>query len=94
MPVVLVFTQFDLVVSQVLVDIAGGDPQHAIGRAQDMYKEPCRRLFHKHPRLRDVSAEGVSSTYSSYIRCVEGLVDVVGWLQRGRNSVVSSISWL
>jgi hypothetical protein len=79
-PVVLVFTQFDLVVSQVLVDIASGDPQHAIDEAQDMYKESRRRLLHKHPRLRDVPTVVVSSTYSSYIRCVEGLVDTIGWL--------------
>lgn len=65
MPVVLVFTKFDLLVSQVLIDIAGGDTQHherAKARAQEMCEGSCRRLLRKHPR--DVPAEFVSSTCS------------------------------
>ncbi|KAI0246859.1 hypothetical protein BJV78DRAFT_1286034 [Lactifluus subvellereus] len=61
-PVVLVFTKFDLLVSQVLLDTAGGDPryhEHAKARAQDMCEESCRRLLRKHPR--DVPAEIVST---------------------------------
>lgn len=63
MPVVLVFTKFDLLVSQVLLDIAGGDPQyheHAEARAQDMCEESCRRLL-----LKNVPAEIVPSTCST-----------------------------
>ncbi|KAI0246858.1 hypothetical protein BJV78DRAFT_1364569 [Lactifluus subvellereus] len=60
-PVVLIFTKFDLLVSQVLLDTAGGDPryhEHAKARAQDMCEESCRRLLRKHPK--DVPAETVS----------------------------------
>ena len=70
MPVVVVFTKFDLVVSQVLFDIAGGDAQHherARARAHRMYEDSCRGLFHKDPR--DVPAEIVSGTFISYLLC-------------------------
>ena len=65
MPVVLVFTKFDVVVSQVLFDIAGGDAQHherAWARARTLYQESCHRLFHKDPG--GVPAEIVSGTLS------------------------------
>lgn len=77
MPLVLVLTQFDLVVSRVLFDIAGGDPQHherAKVKAQDMVEASCSRL------LRDVPVEIISSTYPSYVRSMEGLFDSFGWL--------------
>ncbi|KAI0246861.1 hypothetical protein BJV78DRAFT_1286036 [Lactifluus subvellereus] len=60
-PVVPVFTKFDLLVSQVLLDIADGDPryhEHAKARAQDMCEESCRRLLRKDSK--DVPAEIVS----------------------------------
>jgi hypothetical protein len=66
-PVVLVFTKFDMVVSQVLFDIADGDAQQherARTRAITIYEESCRRLFRKEPR--DVPAEIVSGTRSLY----------------------------
>ena len=62
MPVILVFTKFDVVVSKVLFDIASGDPrQHkrARVRAHAMYEDSCRRLAHE-----DVPVEIVSGTYS------------------------------
>ncbi|KAF8265735.1 hypothetical protein EI94DRAFT_1734856 [Lactarius quietus] len=57
-PVILVFTKFDVVVSRVLFDTAGGDPQQyerARARAHTMYEDSCRRLFQKDPR--DVPAQ-------------------------------------
>ncbi|KAF8265737.1 hypothetical protein EI94DRAFT_1804007 [Lactarius quietus] len=73
-PVILVFTKFDVVVSRVLFDIAGGDAQH-LERARDiaptMYEEACRRMFHKEPR--DVPAEIVSEK-GRFIDLVDNLV--------------------
>jgi hypothetical protein len=66
-PVVLVFTKFDAVVSRVLFDIAGGNVQYyerARARAYTLYEESCRRLFHKDPR--DVPVEIVSGIYSFF----------------------------
>jgi hypothetical protein len=66
-PVVLVFTKFDVLVSQTLFDI-GGDAQHyerAWTRAITIYEESCRRLFHKEPR--DVPVEIVSGAYSLHV---------------------------
>ncbi|KAF8265742.1 hypothetical protein EI94DRAFT_1734896 [Lactarius quietus] len=57
-PVILVFTKFDVVVSRVLFDTAGGDPQQyerARASAHTMYEDSCRRLFHKDPS--DVPAQ-------------------------------------
>ena len=68
MPVVVVFTKFDAVVSRVLFDIAGGNAHYherARARAYTMYEESCRRLFRKDPR--DVPAEIVSSIYSFFL---------------------------
>ena len=65
---VLVFTKFDVVVSRVLFDIAGGNAQYherARARAYAMCEESCRRLFHKDPR--DVPAEIVSGIYSFFL---------------------------
>ena len=59
---ILVFTKFDVVVSKLLFDIAGGDArQHerARARARAMYEDSCRRLFHE-----DVPTEIVSGTCS------------------------------
>ena len=63
-PVILVATKFDLVVSKVLVDIAGGDTQ-LYERARDIahakYEESRRSLFRG--QLRNAPVEIVSSTY-------------------------------
>ena len=67
MPVVVVFTKFDAVVSRVLFDIAGGNAQYherARARAYTIYEESCRRLFRKDPR--DVPVEVVSSINFSF----------------------------
>ena len=64
MPVVLVFTKFDVVVSRVLSEIAGGDTRHherARARAHIMHEDSCRRILHKEPR--EVPAEIVSGIY-------------------------------
>ncbi|KAI0246085.1 hypothetical protein BJV78DRAFT_197290 [Lactifluus subvellereus] len=61
-PVVLVFTKFDLLVSKVLFDIAGGDSQQherAKVEAERKYAESCHLLLRKQPR--DVPAEIVST---------------------------------
>ena len=67
-PVVLVFTKFDVVVSQVLFDLSGDAQHHARARtsAITMYEESCRRLFHKEPK--NLPAEIVSGTCSLYLR--------------------------
>ncbi|KAN0136731.1 hypothetical protein V8E53_005501 [Lactarius tabidus] len=60
-PVILVLTKFDLVVSQVLLDRFSGAPQYHEGArasAHAMYEEFCRHIFDKEPR--DVPAEIVS----------------------------------
>jgi len=62
-PVVLVATKFDLVVSQLLLDIAGGDTrlyERARGTAHAKYEESRRSLFGG--KLGDVPVEIVSST--------------------------------
>jgi hypothetical protein len=64
-PVILVLTKFDAVVSDVLFDIARGDVQQygrAKATAHAMCEDSLRRRFDKDPR--DVLAEIVSSTYS------------------------------
>lgn len=76
MPVVLVLTKFDILVSQVLLDIAGGDAQHherARARAQRM----CEDVFHKGSS--DVPAGDVSSTVISHKLC-RGLTDIANHL--------------
>ncbi|KAN0136278.1 hypothetical protein V8E53_005883 [Lactarius tabidus] len=60
-PVILVFTKFDMVVSQVLLDRFSGAPQHyerARASAHTTCEESCRRIFDKEPR--DIPAEIVS----------------------------------
>ncbi|KAF8269504.1 hypothetical protein EI94DRAFT_1828906 [Lactarius quietus] len=57
-PVILVFTKFDVVVSRVLFNIAGGDPQQyerARAHAHTMYQDSRPRLFRKDPS--DVPAQ-------------------------------------
>ncbi|KAI9456385.1 hypothetical protein BJY52DRAFT_1381630 [Lactarius psammicola] len=73
-PVVVVFTKFDVVVSQVRLDSPSGEPQRherARARAQRMYEDSCRRLFHKDPR--DVPAEIVSEN-SRFVDLLDNLI--------------------
>lgn len=61
MPVVVVFTKYDVVISQVRLDSPSGELQtyeRAKAKAQIMYEGSCHRLFHKDPR--GVPAEIVS----------------------------------
>jgi len=61
-PVVVVATKFDLVITQALIDIAGGDIrfyEKAKTSAHERYEQSCRSLFHRNPR--DVPVEIVSS---------------------------------
>ena len=61
-PVVVVATKFDLVITQALIDIAGGDTrfyEQAKTSAYERYERSCRSLFHRHSR--DVPVEIVSS---------------------------------
>ena len=73
MPVILVFTKFDVVVSesQIPSDTSCDDVQQherARAKALAMYEDSCRRLLQKDPR--DVPAEIMSGTdsfsYASY----------------------------
>jgi len=68
-PVLIVFTKFDLLVSRVQFDITHGDIQkheHPSARAHAMYKDLCSSLFHKDPK--DVPAVVFSGNcYSVYI---------------------------
>ena len=61
MPVILVLTKFDAVVSEVLFDIARGDVlqyERARARAHANYEDSIRRRFDQDPR--DVPIEIVS----------------------------------
>lgn len=92
MPVVLVFTKFDVVVSRVLSEIAGGDTRHherARARAHIMHEDSCRRILHKEPR--DVPAEIVSGIYCYLPILQEGATDVFDHPQRILDSLISSI---
>ncbi|KAH9074319.1 hypothetical protein EDB83DRAFT_2356300 [Lactarius deliciosus] len=63
-PVVIVFTKFDLVVSQVRLDGPSGEAHtYERTRARGRIEESCRHLFHKDPR--DVPAEIVSGNLPS-----------------------------
>ncbi|KAH9041170.1 hypothetical protein EDB84DRAFT_1474633 [Lactarius hengduanensis] len=70
-PVVVVFTKFDVVVSEVRLDSPGESHERARTRAHTMYEGSCRRLFHKDPR--DVPAEIVSES-SRFIDLIDNLV--------------------
>ena len=73
MPVVLVITKFDAVVSQVLLDSFSDAPQQ-LNRARDsankMYEDSCRRAFDKEPGA--IPAEIVSGTCSFLPVLLEG----------------------
>ncbi|KAF8265732.1 hypothetical protein EI94DRAFT_1804002 [Lactarius quietus] len=71
-PVVIVFTKFDVVVSQVLFDTAGRHHERARAKAHTIYEESCRRVFHKEPR--DVPAEIVSEN-PRFIDLIDNLVE-------------------
>ena len=78
MPVVLVFTKFDVVVSRALFDSFSGAPQQ-LNRARDsaniMYEESCRRVFEKEPGV--IPAEIVSGTCSFLPVLMEGSTDIL-----------------
>jgi len=59
-PVILVFTKFDMVVPEVRGDAQ--QHKHARARALEMCEDSCRRIFDRDPR--DVPAEIVSGTLS------------------------------
>jgi hypothetical protein len=66
-PVILVLTKFDALVSKAGLDIPSGDPQHhgrSRASAHAMYENLCRQTFRKEPR--DVPAEIVSGMYSFF----------------------------
>ena len=61
MPVIVVFTKFDLVVSQILLDTEGESSQHlgqARARAYTQYEQSCHSLFGREPK--NIPAEIVS----------------------------------
>lgn len=61
MPVVVVFTKYDVVVSQVRLDNPSGElhnHERAQAKAHTMYEDSCHQLFHKDPN--EVPAEIVS----------------------------------
>ncbi len=65
-PVLIVFTKFDLLVSRVQFDITRGDIQkheHPGARAHAMYENLCSSLFHQAPK--DVPAVIFSGNCSS-----------------------------
>jgi len=62
-PVIIVATKFDLVVSQALFDIARGDNRFYEGArtaAHERYDQSCRSLFPRNTKV--VPVEAVSST--------------------------------
>ncbi|KAH8979845.1 hypothetical protein EDB92DRAFT_328520 [Lactarius akahatsu] len=69
-PVVVVFTKFDLVVSRVPLNNPSGGPHHHERVARARIEESCRRLFHKDPR--DVPAEIVSDD-SRFVGLIDNL---------------------
>ncbi|KAH8979091.1 hypothetical protein EDB92DRAFT_1981402 [Lactarius akahatsu] len=70
-PVVVVFTKFDVVVSKVRLDSPSESHERARTRAHTMYEDSCRSLFRKDPR--DVPAEIVSEN-SRFIDLIDNLV--------------------
>ena len=82
MPVVLVITKFDVVVSQILFDSFSNAPQN-LNRARDsanrMYEESCRRIFNKEPGA--IPAEIVSGTCSFLPILLEESTDILDYLQ-------------
>ncbi|KAN0133589.1 hypothetical protein V8E53_008577 [Lactarius tabidus] len=87
-PVILVLTKFDIVVSKVLFEIAPDDPQqHGRARADAhaMYEDSCRRLFHK-----DVPTEVVSEN-PRYTDLIEKLVETTNrFILDPRDSLAAS----
>ena len=81
MPVVLVITKFDVVVSQVLLDFFSDTPQQ-LNRARDsanrMYEESYRRVFNQELAI---PAEIVSGTGSFLPALLEGSTDILDYSQ-------------
>jgi hypothetical protein len=64
-PVIIVFTKFDMVVSQVLLESESRSSQqreHARAMAYTQYQQSCRSLFLKEASLREVPTEIVSGS--------------------------------
>ena len=82
MPVVLVITKFDMVVSKVLFDSFSDAPQQ-LNRARDsanrICEDSCRRLFDKEPGA--IPAEIVSGTCSFLLVLLEGSTDILDYSQ-------------
>ena len=82
MPVVLVVTKFDVVVSQVLLDSFSDAPQQ-LNRARDnanrMCEESCRRAFGKEAGA--IPAEIVSGTCTFLLVLLEGPTDILDYSQ-------------
>jgi hypothetical protein len=91
-PVVVVATKFDLLVSKTLFDIADGDTRfydQARATAHKRYEHSCRSLF---PRdIRDVLVETISSTSISSVP-LEGTFDSFHGSQRRNHLVILSPS--
>ncbi|KAN0136277.1 hypothetical protein V8E53_005882 [Lactarius tabidus] len=92
-PVVLVFTKFDMVVSQVLLDRFSGAPQHyerARASAHTTCEESCRRIFDKEPR--DVPVEIVSEK-GRFSDLIENLVVTTDGLITGSRGSTRAEYW-
>ena len=78
MPVVLVITKFDVVVSRVLFDNYSGGPLQvncARDSANRIYEESCRRVFDTDPGA--IPAEIVSGTCLFLPVLLEGSTDIL-----------------
>ncbi|KAI0293728.1 hypothetical protein B0F90DRAFT_1821856 [Multifurca ochricompacta] len=72
--VVIIFTKFDMIVSQILFNHYGSDPQHherARASAYTMLEERCRSLFHR--ELKDLPGD-IFSTKPTLSDVINGLV--------------------
>ena len=93
MPVILVLTKFDVVVSEVLVDTTHGDVlqyERARARAHAICEDSIRRRFGKDPR--DVPTEIVSGTFFSSTVCFVGSPDFLNRPQRSLYTPILSRS--
>jgi hypothetical protein len=90
-PIVVVFTKFDLVVSKVPPDLAGSDPRsHESARAiaQRMAEGPCRTF--SRGSSGDMPSEIVSSNCSFLRVTQKKLSDAIVCVQRIQNLAISS----
>ena len=69
-PVIIAFTKFDQLVSQILLGLEGGNSQYrerARGRAYTQYEQLCQSLFGREPM--GVPAAIVSGSYTLFSSC-------------------------